>query len=263
MLYTKYTLAIVALMLRPIAANGSLSTDTTEPPYTTSPTSSYLGTTPPASCATVTVQGTNCPTLACTLPACLRLVPVTVSCGCESIYTTTTCASACSTGCLGTSYSPVIQTACSTTAPSTSTEPTTVPTTLPSSTTEPPVSSTTSPSGSPTGYSNTTITTTTTSTLTTCPATDTCTGQTTTWTGTHGPYTCTAAPTCVCVLPGNPGHTVTGGATVTVDTTLTTSQKTGVTGPTPTSSILSTNGGMRLGSDGIISGLIAVLVGLL
>ncbi|KAG4433284.1 hypothetical protein IFR05_011229 [Cadophora sp. M221] len=39
------------------------------------------------------------------------------------------------------------------------------------------------------------------STLTYCPHKKTCTGQTSTWTGTHGPLPCSAFSTCSCVLP--------------------------------------------------------------
>jgi len=46
------------------------------------------------------------------------------------------------------------------------------------------------------------VTTTSITTITTCPVSTTCTGQTVTFTGTEGPFPCSAHPTCTCVLPG-------------------------------------------------------------
>ncbi len=64
-----------------------------------------------------------------------------------------------------------------------------------------------------TGWENVTtvvITSTSILTLTSCPAEVTCYGQTSTWTGSEGPYTCSAKPACTCVLPGGGGVTTTG-----------------------------------------------------
>ncbi|KAI9051857.1 hypothetical protein LZ554_004117 [Drepanopeziza brunnea f. sp. 'monogermtubi'] len=77
------------------------------------------------------------------------------------------------------------------------------------------------------------------STLTSCPHKATCTGQTSTWTGSEGPLPCPAHTTCSCVLPGGT-KTVTELITLTscpLEKTCTgqTSTWTGTGGPLPCS----------------------------
>lgn len=73
-------------------------------------------------CTTITTQGINCPTLStCIVPDCLRIVQITLLCGCPSIFTSTTCATACPTGCAGTSYK-TFALPCSTTASTSTSE---------------------------------------------------------------------------------------------------------------------------------------------
>jgi hypothetical protein len=72
-------------------------------------------------CTTITTQGVNCPILStCIVPDCLKIVLVTLLCGCASIFTSTTCATACPTDCAGTSYSTFFLPCTSTPLPSTS-----------------------------------------------------------------------------------------------------------------------------------------------
>lgn len=108
-------------------------------------------------CATITTQGSDCPTLStCIVPACLKIESVTLSCGCESIFTSTTCETACPTGCAGTSYSTHVL-PCSTTPP-TSTPSTSTPDTSTTSS-EPTTTQESSPTIPTTTYRNSTITT--------------------------------------------------------------------------------------------------------
>jgi len=192
-----------------------------------------------ASCYTITEY--NKPP--CTMPSmciqeeCLTISTITLECGCGyTIPTTDICLSTCpDTGCqvqYKTLYLP-----CATSFSS-------------------PTTTTTSSSTSSTGviYSNTTVTVTTVTTLTTCPATCTCSGQKTTWSGSSGPYTCTSTPSCVAQLPGGPTTTITGTTVV---------QK---TGPTPTTSAGPTQvsvGAGKKGSEVSNGGLLAGLIGLL
>jgi len=131
---------IVAVLLANVFANE------------TTPSSSPLPvTTATDTCVTITTQGSDCPKLpsvtTCRVLLCLGLETVTLSCGCPSIFTTTTCPTTCITGCGETSYSTHFL-SCPTTPSSTSDTPT--------ESSEP----TTAPSPSPTAsYSNSTITT--------------------------------------------------------------------------------------------------------
>ena len=97
-----------------------------------------------------------------------------------------------------------------------------------------PVDNSTSTSLSPTEtttYGNGTIATVTSiTTITTCPASTSCTGQTITFTGTAGPFPCSAHPTCTCVLPG--GTQTTSVCPASAKCTGQTTQWTGSEGPT-------------------------------
>ena len=140
-------------------------------------------------CVTITeTTGSACPTLSgvCVRPACIELLTVTQECGCASIYSTTICETECAHGC-GTSYS-TVYIPCATSVSS----PPPVTTTTSTSTSSYPTSSPTSTLPSSTIYPNSTMTSTSTTivTISSCPASVSCTGQTTTWTGTSGPSTC-------------------------------------------------------------------------
>src|SRR5271163_4774898 len=53
-------------------------------------TQSICAITATGTCTTITTQGINCPTLStCIVPDCLRIVQVTLLCGCASIFTST------------------------------------------------------------------------------------------------------------------------------------------------------------------------------
>ncbi|KAE9367880.1 hypothetical protein N431DRAFT_561736 [Stipitochalara longipes BDJ] len=180
---------------------------------------------PTGSCYTLTT--TNPPTCTstastCTIEECITLSTITQSCGCASIYTSDVCVTTCPRlGCQAsyvTVHDPCPTSPNSPTSPTSSTSPTS-----PTSSSYP--SSPSSPTTPP--YNNSTLTTTATTitTLTTCPATCTCSGQKTTWSGGQGPYSCTKSPSCVAQLPG-------GGATTITGTTVVSR-----TGPTPTTSV--------------------------
>src|SRR5271169_347964 len=92
------TFATIAMVLLTYPTNVYANETTTSslPPLTTTATHS---------CATITTQGVNCPTLpTCVVSTCLGSVRLTQSCGCASVFTSTTCSTACPTGCAGTSY---------------------------------------------------------------------------------------------------------------------------------------------------------------
>ena len=182
------TLAIVAVLA---------STAFTWPTTSTTPTG------PTGTCYTLTT--TNPPTCTstasgCTVEECVTLSTITESCGCPSIYTSAVCLTTCPV--LGCQVSYVtMHDPCATSLSS--------PTSSTSSTS--PTSPTTGSSSSTPYYNNSTMTTTVTSvtTLTTCPATCTCSGQKTTWSGGQGPYSCTKKPSCVAQLPGGSTTTIT------------------------------------------------------
>lgn len=142
-------------------------------------------TTPPTgTCYTITQTNSPACTASVKLPdvciteACLQLSTITQSCGCDKIYTEDACFSTCPPVKCGISYITI----------------------------HPPC-----PTSPPYSFSNTTVTTTVTdiTTLTTCPATCTCSGQKTTWTGGNGPFSCTKKPSCTAQLPGGGTTTIT------------------------------------------------------
>merc|ERR1711881_311781 len=116
--------------------------------------------------------------------------------------------------------------------------------------------------------SSTTITT-----LTSCPAKVTCHGQTSTWTGTEGPFPCpTAGPTssCSCVLPGSSGVvTVTGVTSVTLSESVseTVTPVEGGGGSPTSSPVLATGAAARgtggSGVGGWVVGALGLLMGIL
>src|SRR6266487_1398152 len=133
------TFATIAAVLPPYV----YAQQTTSPPPATTATDT---------CATITTQGSDCPALSsCIALLCLRIESVTLSCGCPSIFTSKTCATACPTGCAGTSYSTHFL-PCPTT-PSTSTSDTSTKSSKPTATLNP------SPTTSMTSYGNSTVTT--------------------------------------------------------------------------------------------------------
>jgi len=192
----------------------------------------------PSSCFTITqTNEAPCPTpTSCLRPACEAFITATQFCGCASIYSTAVCATGCPTGCAGTSILTVVQQTCPT------------PTPTPSS-----GSSSIYPTTS-VHYGNTTTTITSITTLTTCPASCTCSGQTTTWTGPSGPSSCTAQA-CSVVLPGGPAMTVTG---VTVVTTPTPTGSSKTSAPTNLQSV-GAAGRMEAGLWAGLFGLLAFL----
>jgi hypothetical protein len=161
---------------------------------------SLTSTNPPTgTCATIT-QTNGPPCVPEELPSgtciplsktCYALATVTQSCGCPNdIAVDLQCATTCDTGCF-TAYS-TVHLPCPITSSSSSSSLSPTTTCLSSS----------SSSSTPGSYSNTIVTVTSITTITTCPATNTCTGQTITWTGTQGPFPCSIHPQCTCVLPG-------------------------------------------------------------
>jgi hypothetical protein len=138
-------------------------------------------------CATITqTKGPQCPPVpgtTCSTPTCYAYATVTASCGCPldiavDLQCETTCGNECNTA--YTTFLPP----CPLSPPPTS-------------------SSSIASSSQPPLYSNTTITVTEITTITTCPATNTCTGQTLTWSGNNGPFSCSHPhASCTCVLPG-------------------------------------------------------------
>ncbi|KAK0118687.1 hypothetical protein ONS95_007570 [Cadophora gregata] len=225
------------------------------------------------SCLTLTsTEGPSCTAISsCIRLLCLRIVTVTQSCGCDTIPTVTSCETVCPTGC-ATTYS-VVHPPCPTSpSPSPSYSASTTETEPPPTYTPPPklISSK--------YYGNSTITKTSTTitTLTSCPSKVTCQGQTSTWTGTEGPFPCpTAGPstTCSCVLPGTSVVTVTGVTSVTLSASESATETLpaeggGGGGSATTSAVLATGAAARGagGSGGVggwVVGLMGLLVGLL
>lgn len=223
-------------------------------------------------CITVTsVNGGSCPTPnPCTTVACLLLSTVTQYCGCPSIYTERVCASTCTPDC-GTSYA-TLHIPCATSPPSTITpssgssssktsesshkvcgaesevgcvQPTSTSSHSSKSRHSHAWNSTYTGSHTWTGTKTCTktetgggngttviVTSTSITTIPSCPAKVTCHGQSTTWTGTEGPFGCTASRTCTCVLPGGNGVTTTGtgSASITGSVTALTTSATSATG---------------------------------
>lgn len=267
-------LSSLLLFSSPVAANTTLPAT-----ITVGPSSSTQG------CVTVTsVNGGSCPTPnPCTTVDCLLLSTVTLHCGCPSIYTERVCASTCTPGC-GTTYNTVyIPCATSISSPPSSSTPTSSSSTTSESShkvcddknevgcVQPTSTSTSSKSrhshawnstytGSHTwtgtktctetetgGGNGTTIIVTSTSitTITSCPAKVTCHGQHTTWTGTEGPFGCSASRTCTCVLPGGTDSTTTGtgSASITGSVTALTTSATSTKAATTTSTTAQANSG--------------------
>ena len=230
--------------------------------------SSSLSASGPPACATITVTtGSSCPTITgfCARPQCLELRTVTLECGCPSIFSTTICPTACPRGC-GITYDTVYlpcATSLASPPPITTTISSTSSVSSSSSVQSPPP---TSPPSTSTVYPNSTMTSTSSSivTITSCPESVTCTGQTTTWTGTSGPSSCPASSACSCVLPGGPQTA--SESTITITTP-------GKTGPTPTASAsgstppLQANEGSRYGfgvvEGGVLVGLIGAVLGMM
>ncbi|KAN0095281.1 hypothetical protein V8E51_015992 [Hyaloscypha variabilis] len=210
-------------------------------------TSTSIVTSPTGSCYTITT--TNPPTCTstattCTIEDCIRLSTITQSCGCPSIYTSDVCITTCPPlGCQVSYYTFYLPCPTSPTFPTSPTSPAS-PSSSTSSSTIPP-------------YNNSTMTTTVTTitTLTTCPATCTCSGQKTTWSGGQGPYSCTKKPSCVAQLPGGGTTTITGTTVV------------GQTGPTPTTSpgptVVTGSSDGKKRSEVVGGGLLAGLLGVL
>jgi len=229
------TLATVAVL-----AGNVFAWDTT--------TSTSYPTTTSASDTCYTITEYNKPP--CTIPSpcttddCITLSTITQSCGCSTIPTTDICLTYCPGGC-GVEYK-TIYIPCPT-SPSSPSSSSTYPTYPTSS------SSSSSPTTGPV-YTNSTVTVTSITTLTTCPATCTCSGQKTTWTGSSGPYSCTKVPSCVAQLPGGGTTTITGTTVVSK------------TGPTPTTSTGPTQIGVsdgkkrsEVGNGGLLAGLIGLV----
>ncbi|PVH81215.1 hypothetical protein DL98DRAFT_514852 [Cadophora sp. DSE1049] len=254
------TIALTALtLLTPltVADTPLPPTITASPPYPTPPTCLTLTSTDGPSCTAIS---------SCIRLLCLQISTVTQSCGCDTIPTVTSCAAVCPTGC-AISYA-VVHPPCPTS-----------PSPRPSysaSTTETETPPSYTPKPKPTSskhYGNSTITKTSTTitTLTSCPAKITCHGQTSTWTGTEGPFPCptTGGPStsCSCVLPGNSVVTVTGVTSVTLSAspTLTSpGEGGGAAGSATTSAVLATGAAVRgAGGSGGISGWVVGFVGLL
>lgn len=245
--------SITFALLAAVFAHSAVANESPSP--TVGPTE-----TPPSTCETFTTAGPTCPVYSCARPACLKLSTLTQSCGCASIYTTFACTNPCTDDCLGTSYITVADPACPTSPPDSPSYPTsetsspsdTVTITSDYSTTTPPPEVITSP----TRYGNSTITSTSVTiiTITSCPASVTCTGQTTTWESTNGPFPCSTTSTCTCVLPGGTSETVTGGPAT----------NEGNTPPQPTSSFIPAGAGNSVTvGGGILAGLLAAAVGML
>merc|ERR1712230_200920 len=231
------TIATVALYLLAPLILADTPLPPTITPYPPLPT--------PTTCLTITsTDDPSCTAItSCIRLACLQISTITQSCGCDSIPTVTSCATVCPAGC-ATSYS-IVHPPCPT-----------------------------SPSSSK-HYGNSTITKTSTTitTLTSCPAKVTCHGQTSTWTGTEGPFPCpTAGPTssCSCVLPGSSGVvTVTGVTSVTLSESVseTVTPVEGGGGSPTSSPVLATGAAARgtggSGVGGWVVGALGLLMGIL
>jgi hypothetical protein len=194
-------------------------------------------------CATITTTGLQCPTLfaSCTLPACLKIEDITVSCGCASIFTTTICATACPTGCAGTTYSTQVLSCSSGTSTTTTTS-------------QPGTTTTVRPTTFPTSYTNGTITATSITTLKPCSDQAICSSQLTTSTVIVSPSPYSAAPTCIFVLTGSVSQIITGSTIVVpTKTTSTSSSSTNVLA----------GGANKRESNTLLSGLIVAILGLL
>merc|ERR1711964_858414 len=228
------TIATVALYLLAPLILADTPLPPTITPYPPLPT--------PTTCLTITsTDDPSCTAItSCIRLACLQISTITQSCGCDSIPTVTSCATVCPAGC-ATSYS-IVHPPCPTSSKH---------------------------------YGNSTITKTSTTitTLTSCPAKVTCHGQTSTWTGTEGPFPCpTAGPTssCSCVLPGSSGVvTVTGVTSVTLSESVseTVTPVEGGGGSPTSSPVLATGAAARgtggSGVGGWVVGALGLLMGIL
>merc|ERR1711977_555055 len=254
------TIATVALYLLAPLILADTPLPPTITPYPPLPT--------PTTCLTITSTDDPSRTAitSCIRLACLQISTITQSCGCDSIPTVTSCATVCPAGC-ATSYS-IVHPPCPT-SPSSSPS-------YSASPTETATHPTYTPKPKPTSskhYGNNTITKTSTTitTLTSCPAKVTCHGQTSTWTGTEGPFPCpTAGPTssCSCVLPGSSGVvTVTGVTSVTLSVSETVTPVEGGGGSPTSSPVLVTGAAARgtggSGVGGWVVGALGLLMGIL
>lgn len=263
---------------------------------TTSSTPSIIMTLPPTTiCPAITqTGGSGCPAspTGCTIADCIIAVSITQPCDCpDGLPTSTFCETTCHQGCQTTtsilrlpcptsissstssSSSSTIASSSSSSSSTSCTDASCSSTSLSSTSQCTDASCTTSQSSTTTSlppYSNSTVTVIT--TLTTCPYQDRCHGQTTTWTGTEGPFPCSARPTCTCVLPGNSGTTITGPTTTPASTTtqVTTVGGGGAGGSKTSSGASSTGTGSLQGSgaervvaEGWVGMVIAGLLGLL
>jgi hypothetical protein len=232
-----YTLATIAVLATSVLAWPSSSSSAAPSSSSSNPTDT---------CYTITsINAPPCPMpTPCIKPDCILVSTITQSCGCASIYTTDICLSTCPLGC-GVTYTTVYD-PCPISFSSPASSPTS--STSPSSPTSSSAPTTSVP------YSNSTITATSITTLTTCPASCTCSGQTTTWSGTSGPFTCTKVPSCSVVLPGGGTTTVTGVTVVKTGPTPTTSAS--VTGA---SNVQTSEGKKKIEAGGLLAGLLGLL----